>query len=52
MSTIKSLIWNDNDSILKLMVSITSGVSLLNRTCYKIILNYDNENKCRKLTTV
>ena len=28
MSTIKCLFWNVNDSVVKLMVSVTSGVSL------------------------
>ena len=54
-STIKCLFWNANDSIVKLMVSITSGVSLWYRTCYRNMsttTNYDNDNKCRKLTTV
>ena len=35
------------DSVVKLMVSITNGVSLWYRPCYKNILNYDNDNKCR-----
>ena len=48
MSTIKCLFWKANDSIVKLMVSITSGVSLWYRLCYKNMLNYDNDNKCWK----
>ena len=31
------------------MVSIKSGVTLWCKPCYKIMLNYDNENKCGKL---
>ena len=49
-ATFKCLFWNTNDSIVKLMVSLISGVSLWCRPCYKNLLNYDN-NKCRKLTT-
>ena len=52
MSVIKCLVWNGNDSVVKVMVSITSGVSLRYRPCYKNMLNYDNDNKCRKLTTI
>ena len=44
MSTIKCLFWNANDSIVKLMVSITIGVSLWYRPCYKNMLNDDNDN--------
>ena len=49
MSTIKCLFWNANSLIGKLMVSITSGVSLWDRPYYKNMLNYDNDNKCPKL---
>ena len=35
----------------KVMVSVTRGVSLSYRPCYKNMLNYDNDNKCRKLAT-
>ena len=48
----KCLFWNVNDSIVKLMVSIASGVSLRYRACYRNMLNYDNDNKYRKLTTI
>ena len=44
----KCLFWNASDSIVKLTVYITSSVSLRYRTCYKNMLNYDN-NKYRKL---
>ena len=44
MSTIKCLFWNANDSIVKLMVSVTSRVSLWYRPNYKNMLNYDNDN--------
>ena len=39
-----------DDSIVKLMVSITSGVFC--DTYYRNILNYDNDKICRKLATV
>ena len=52
MSTIKCLFWNANDSIVKLMVSVTSRVSLWYRPNYKNMLNYDNDNKYRKITTI
>ena len=52
MSTIKCLLWNTNDSCKKLMVSITNGVSLWYRPCYKNMLNCDNSNKCQKVTTI
>ena len=48
----KWLFWNGNDSFVKLMVSITSGVSLWYRPCYKSMSYHDNENKCRKLTAI
>ena len=48
----KCLYWNTNDLYIKLMFSITSSVSLWYRPCYKNIWNYDNDNKCRKLTTI
>ena len=47
----KCLFWNVNYSVVKLMVFITSSVSLWYRPFYKNMLNYDNGNKCRKLTT-
>ena len=34
------LLWNADDSVIKFMVSITSGVSLWYRFCYKNVLNY------------
>ena len=40
----KCLFWNANDSLEKLMVSVSSGVSLWYRTCYKNISNYDSDN--------
>ena len=43
-STIKCLFWNANGSVVKLMVSIISGVSLWYRPCYKNMLNYDNSD--------
>ena len=42
----KCLFWNANDSIVNLMVSL--GYS----SCYKIMLNNDNDNKWRKVTTL
>ena len=39
----KCLFWNANDSLEKLMVSVSSGVSLY-RTCYKNMSNYDSDN--------
>ena len=48
----KRLFWNANYSVTKLSVSITSGVSLWYRPRYKNVLNYDNGNKCQKLTTM
>ena len=42
----KCLFWNANDSIVNLMVSL--GYS----SCYKIMLNNDNDNKWRKVTTI
>ena len=48
----KRLFWNANDSVAKLSVSITSGVSLWYRPRYENVLNYDNGNKCQKLTTM
>ena len=44
MSIIKCLFWNANDSIVKLMVSITSGDSLWYRPWYKNMTNYDDDN--------
>ena len=52
MSTIKYVFWNANDSFVNLMVSNTVGVSLWYRPCYKNMLNYGNDNKCRKPTTI
>ena len=49
------LFWNANDSIVKLMLSIASGFSCdtdLGLNYYKNMLNYDNDNKYRKLTTI
>ena len=46
---LKCLFWNPNDSFVKLMVSITSIVCLWYRPCYKNMLNYENDNKFRKL---
>ena len=40
--------WKGNDSVVKLMVSITSAVSFWNRPYYKNMLNYDNEQKMLK----
>ena len=52
LNRVKYIFWNANDSIVELMVSITSGVSLRYSPCYKNMLNYDNGNKCRKLTAM
>ena len=52
MSANKCLIWNADDSIVKLMISITSGVSLWYRPCYNNILNYDRGSKRLKLTAI
>ena len=46
------LFWNANESVVKLIVSITSGVSLRYITCYKNMLNYDNNNKCGNFVTL
>ena len=35
-----------------LMVSITGGDFLWCKPCYLNMLNYDNYNKCRKLTAI
>ena len=37
------------NSIVQLLVSITSGVSLWQRSCYKNMSNYGNDNKYRNL---
>ena len=39
---LECLLWNANESVVKLMVSIPSGVSLWYRPCYKNMLDYDN----------
>ena len=52
LAPFKCLFWNANNSIVKLMVSMTNGVSLGYRPCYKNMLNYENDNKCQKLTTI
>ena len=52
MSANKCLIWNADDSIVKLMISITSGVSSWYRPCYNNILNYDRASKFLKLTAI
>ena len=52
MITIKCQFWNANYSFVELMVSITSGVSLCCRPCYKNMLDYNSNNKCQKLTTI
>ena len=41
---LKYLFGNASDSIVKLMISITSGVSFWYRPSYKNMLNYDSEN--------
>ena len=46
------LFWNTDNLNVNLMVSVKSGVSLSNRLCYKTMLNYENNNKCRKLNTI
>ena len=46
----KCLFWNRNDSFIKFMVSITSSISLRYRSCYKNMLNYENDNNFRNLT--
>ena len=52
MSTIKCLFWNPKYSVVKLTVSITSSISLRYRPRYENMSNYDNDSKCRKLTTI
>ena len=42
MSIIKCLFWNANDSIAKLMASITSNSSLWDRLCYQNVLDYNS----------
>ena len=44
----KCLIWNANDSVVKLMGSITSGVLLWYKPCYKNMLNLDNKKQIMK----
>ena len=44
---LKCLFWKANDSIMKLMISITSGISLWHRS-YKNMFNYGNDKKCRR----
>ena len=39
MSTIKCLFWNANDSVVQVMISITSVVTLWYRPCYKNMLH-------------
>ena len=41
---LKYLFGNASDSIVKLMISITNGVSFWYRPSYKNMLNYDSEN--------
>ena len=41
---LKYLFGNASDSIVKLMISITNGVSFRYRPSYKNMLNYDSEN--------
>ena len=41
---LKYLFGNASDSIVKLMISITSGVSFWYRPSYKNMLNYESEN--------
>ena len=48
----KSLFWNANGPVLKLTIFIISGVSLWYRSWYKNMLNYDNDDKCIKPTTI
>ena len=45
-SPFKCLFWNANDLIVKLVVSLWYIL------CYRNMLNYDNDKKCRKLTTI
>ena len=44
-ASFKCIFWNANDSAVKLMVFITSDISLQYRPCYKNMLNYDSDNK-------
>ena len=41
----KWLFWNVNDSVIRLMVSIISGISLWYRPSYKNMSHYDNDNR-------
>ena len=41
----------EKKTCITLMVSITSSAFLRYRPCYQNKLNYDNDNKCQKLTT-
>ena len=46
----KCLFWNVNDSVLKVMVSVTSGV--LQAFLLNYVKLYGNDNKCQKRTTI
>ena len=46
------LFWNTNDSIVKLMFSIVSGVSLRCRPCYKNMLNHDNDDIAKTFNNI
>ena len=46
------LFWKANDSVVKLIVTITSAVSLWCRPYCKNILNYENDNIYRNLATI
>ena len=48
MSTVRCLFWNANDSMVKLMVSVTSTVSFWYRLCYKKYLKLRQRQQIQK----
>ena len=51
-ASFKCLFWNANGSVVKLMISVTSEVSLWYIPCHENMLNYDNDINYWKLTTI
>ena len=46
----RMLFCNTNDTLVKLKISITSGISLPDKTCYQNTLIYDSDKKNPKKT--
>ena len=44
----RMLFCNTNDTLVKLKISITSGISLPDKTCYQNTLIYDSDKKTQK----